>query len=127
MRRTLHAALLLAGLAAAGCQPHYDGLRIRYLNGFGEFDASGLDIVEGQALAIEVEPISDNPYEDYEDFDIVELDSFNEQIVLVAPADTVNRFVVVGAQVGTSAVDVSINGDDVDTITVNVAPQEVGP
>jgi len=118
---------LLAGLAAAGCQPHYDGLRIRYLNGFGEFDASGLDIVEGQALAIEVEPISDNPYEDYEDFDIVELDSFNEQIVLVAPADTVNRFVVVGAQVGTSAVDVSINGDDVDTITVNVGPQEVGP
>jgi hypothetical protein len=116
-------AMLLFGSLAAGCQPHYDGLRIRWLNGTGEFSAEGLEIVEGQALAVQVTALSDNPYEDYEEFDLIEMHSFNEQIVLVAPADDVDRFVFVGADVGTSAVEVRINGKDVDTITAIVSPQ----
>ena len=115
--------LLALGIFAAGCQPHYDGLRIRKLNGTGRFSAEGLEIVEGQALAVEVTALSDNPYEDYEEFDIIEMRSFNEHIVLVAPADDIDRFVFVGAAVGESAVEVVINGENVDTITAIVSPQ----
>ncbi len=118
--------LIVLGLLAAGCQPHYDGLQIRYLNGTGEFDADGLVIVEGQALAVQVEAISDNPYEDYEDYDLIELNSFNEQVVLVAPADDVDRFVFVGAHVGESAVEVIINDKNVDTITA-IVEEQVAP
>jgi hypothetical protein len=124
--RTHHRLFALAlGLFAAGCQPHYDGLRIRYLNGTGEFSSEGLRIVEGQALAVQVTPLSDNPHEDYEEFDLVEMRSFNESIVLVAPADDIDRFVFVGGAVGQSGVEVRINGEEVDTITAIVDPQEV--
>ena len=116
---------IVLGLLAAGCQPRYDGLQIRYINGTGEFSADGLEIVEGQALAVHVEALSDNPYEDYEDYDLIEMHSFNEQVVLVAPADDVDRFVFVGARVGESAVEVTINDKYVDTITAIVVPQEV--
>jgi hypothetical protein len=121
--RTSRALVAIAlGVLASGCQPHYDGLRIRYLNGTGNFSQGGLEIEEGQALAVQVEALSDNPYEDYEAFDIIEMRSFNEHIVLVAPADDIDRFVFVGAAVGTSAVEVIINGDEVDTITAIVSP-----
>jgi hypothetical protein len=124
MRMSIRILTVALGLFAAGCQPHYDGLRIRWLNGSGEFSEDGLEIVEGQALAVQVTALSDNPYEDYEDFDLIEMHSFNEHVVLVAPADDVDRFVFIGASVGNSAVEVRINGEDVDTINAIVSPQE---
>lgn len=127
MRKRMHLFTLVLGLFAAGCQPHYDGLRIRYLNGTGHFSDARLEIVEGQALAVQVRALSDNPYEDYETFDLIEMHSFNESIVLVAPADDVDRFVFVGVNVGESAVEVRINDEEVDTITAVVMRQEVAP
>lgn len=113
---------VVSGLAA--CQPHYDGLEIRYLNGVGEFDETGITIEEGQALAIEVTPLSDNRYEDYEKFDIVELEALNPSVLVVSPSTDVDRFVFIGVSTGKTAVDVSINGDDVDTLEATVRPQE---
>jgi hypothetical protein len=122
------AALALSGfgLVAAACQPHYDGLEIRYINGVGEFSADGIRIDEGQALAIEVTPLSDNRYEDYEKFDLVELESFNPAVLVVAPSTDVDRFVFIGVSTGRTAVDVTINGGDVDTIEAVVEAQNPG-
>lgn len=117
---------VLALLGVAACQPHYDGLEIRYLNGTGEFSGAGIEIVEGQALAIEVTPLSDNPHEDYEDFDLVEMASFNPTILVVSPSTDVDRFVFIGVSVGKTAVDVKINGKDVDTIDATVEAQTAG-
>lgn len=112
--------------AAAGCQPHYNGLEIRYINGTGEFSAAGIEIDEGQALAVEVTPVSDNRFEDYENFDIVELVSFNPTVMVVSPATDVNHFVLIGASPGNTGVDVSINGRDVDTLDATVQAQPGG-
>lgn len=120
------AMLTVAWLGLAACQPHYDGLEIRYVNGTGEFDSNGLEIREGQAIAIEVTPLSDNRYEDYEDFDIVELNSFNPNVLVTAPSTDINRFVLIGVAVGQTDVDVEINGRDVDTISAKVIAQTGG-
>src|SRR5690606_16176680 len=89
-------ALLLgiAALAGAGCKPHYDGLQVRFLFGDGRSAPDRLEILEGKATIIEVQPISDNPYEDYESFDLVELESYDEGVLFVAPAPEPDQFVV---------------------------------
>ncbi|MBL8945933.1 MAG: hypothetical protein JNK45_22405 [Myxococcales bacterium] len=129
MKTARRVALLASsglGLALAACQPHYDGLEIRYINGVGEFSADGITIKEGQALAVEVTPLSDNRYEDYEKFDLVELESFNPGILVVSPSTDVDRFVFIGVSTGKTAVDVTINGGDVDTIEATVEAQSAG-
>ena len=122
MKRVVTFAAVAAALV--GCQPRYDGLRIRILNGGGDVVGSEIEVVEGQALVIEVRPESSNPFEDYEDFNLVRLEALNESILFAAPADEVDRFVLVGARPGWTSVDVLIDGRHEDTLRVEVVRQE---
>lgn len=132
MQRNISRALLctiglaLATIVGAGCKPHYDGLEIRTLNGSDAFQDGVLEVEEGKAIVIEVEPISDNPHEDYENFDLVELVSFSPSVMLVAPSTDVDKFVLIGVSVGETSVEVSINDDDVDTLDARVIAQDAG-
>jgi hypothetical protein len=121
--RSLTLLSVLCGVAA--CQPRYDGLRLRLLTGQGQISGDEIELVEGQAITIEVEPISSNPFEDYEKFNLVRLRSVDQTVVLAAPADDVDRFVLVGRGIGTTAIDVEIDGRHVDVLTGRVQPQEV--
>lgn len=110
-------------LSASACQPHYDGLEIRYLTSSGDLSDDGLVIAEGDAVAIQVKPLSDSPYEDYEKFDLVELEPFHESVIEIAESIDVDVFVAIGRMAGTSAVRVRINGDEVDIIDATVETQ----
>lgn len=121
MRRTTSRLALLLGVAAlGGCKPHYDGLQIRFLFGEGQHAHDRLEIVEGQAVIIEVTPVSDNPYEDYEEFDLVDLESFNEDTLFVAPAPEYDQFVLGGAGLGQTVIRVRVDGEQVDTLDAAV-------
>lgn len=124
MRRRAHALLLVAALPlaalSAGCKPHYDGLQIRFLFGEGQHAHDRIEVVEGQAVVIEVQPVSDNPYEGYEAFDLVELESFNESTLFVAPATEYDQFVLGGAGQGETVIRVRVNGEQVDTLDAAV-------
>ena len=113
-------ALLLGTVALGGCKPHYDGLQIRFLFGEGRHAHDRIEVVEGQAVVVEVEPLSDNPYEDYEAFDLVELESFNEDTLLVAPATEYDQFVLAGAGLGETVIRVRVNGEQVDALDAAV-------
>lgn len=113
--------------ACAGCQPHYNGLDLRVLTGTGSIDGGEIHLVEGQTLAIAAEPISGNPYEDYEAFNIVELEAIDQTTVLAAPSDGPHRFVLVGVRPGTTAIDVVIDDVVSDHLSATVASQEVLP
>jgi hypothetical protein len=113
-------ALLLGATALGGCKPHYDGLQIRFLFGEGRHAHDRIEIVEGQAVVIEVQPVSDNPYEDYEAFDLVDLESFNEDTLLVAPATEYDQFVLAGAALGETVIRVKVNGEQEDTLDAAV-------
>lgn len=127
MRRNITILCLsLVGLASTACQPRYDGLEIRTVSGGDAYDAGVLNVTEGRALVIEIEPISSNPHEDYENFDLVTLESFDESVMLVSPSTDVDRFVLIGVGVGATAIDVKINDRDVDTIDARVDPQSGG-
>jgi len=121
MRRAAPTLALLLGTAAlGGCKPHYDGLQIRFLFGEAQHGHDRLEVVEGQAAVIEVKPLSDNPYEDYEAFDLVELESFNEDLLFVAPATEYDQFVLAGAGLGETVIRVRVNGDQEDTLDAAV-------
>lgn len=122
-------ALGLLGIAtvAAGCQPRYDGVQIRFLFGDGQHAGDRLEISEGQAVLVSVRPQSSNPYEDYESFDLVTLESANEAIMLVAPATEIDEFVLAGAGQGTTIIRILINDEQVDELQGTVAPQVTGP
>lgn len=127
IRTTLACAVLLgATLLGSGCQPRYDGVQIRFLFGDGSHAHDRLEITEGQAVLIEVEPVSGNPYEDYENFDLVTLESFNENILFLAPATDLDQFVLAGAAQGETVIRVSINGEQVDELPATVV-QQVSP
>lgn len=110
----LAALPFVAGLL--GCQPRYDGLQIRFLFGEGQHAHDRLEVAEGQAVLISVDPRSSNPYEDYEAFDLVTLESVNEGIMFIAPATEVDEFVVTGVAQGTAFINISINGEHVDDL-----------
>jgi hypothetical protein len=116
-------ALLLATALLGGCRPHYDGLQIRFLFGEGQHAHDRIEVVEGQATLVEVEPLSDNPYESYENFDLVELSAFNEDTLFVAPATELDQFVLGGAALGETVLRVRINGQQVDTLEAAVVEQ----
>jgi hypothetical protein len=77
-------------------------------------------------MVIQIRPESANPFEDYESFNLVDLASYNENIVLVAPADDIDRFVVSGAGSGRASVEVFIDRRSVDVLEARVVAQE-GP
>lgn len=124
-RTRLGLALAVGGacLLASGCKPRYDGVQIRFLFGEGQHAHDRLEIVEGQATIIEVRPVSSNPYEDYESFDLVELESFNERIMFVAPAPDLDQFVLAGAGLGQTVIRVLVNGEQEDTLDAAVVEQ----
>lgn len=109
-------ALTLLG----GCKPHYDGLQVRFLFGEGRHAHDRIEVLEGQAVVIEVQPVSDNPYEDYESFDLVEIEAFNEDIMFVAPAPELDQFVLGGAALGSTVLRVRVNGEQEDTLDAAV-------
>jgi hypothetical protein len=123
----MRAILAVIAIAAGGCQPHYEGAVIRYLSGAGDVRGHELEVVEAQAMVISVRPRSDNPFEEYEKFDLVDLRSANETIMLVAPADDVNKFVVVGAGLGEASIELLVNDREEDILNGTVVAQEVGP
>ncbi len=128
MRPLATIAPLVAALAATACQPHYAGFELRYVVGEGELEGRHLEITEGQAVVVQIRPVSDNPYEDYESFDLVELESYQESILKVAPSTKADEFVLIGAQVGKTNLRVSVNGREEDTLEAAVLEQpEVGP
>jgi hypothetical protein len=122
MKRLAIGALLLA----AGCQPHYDGVRIRTHNGSGGANGTSVTVDEGTALVISIEPDSSNPFEDYEVFNIVRLEALDENVVLAAPADEIDRFVLVGVGVGRTTIDLTIDHELVETLDAEVEPQPEG-
>ena len=122
MKRLAIAALLLA----AGCQPHYDGVRIRTHNDSGDWDGRSITVDEGTALVISIQPDSSNPFEDYEAFNIVRLEALDENVVLAAPADEIDRFVLVGVGVGRTTIDLTIDHKLVETLDAEVVPQPEG-
>jgi hypothetical protein len=112
-------------LILSGCQPSYDGLRIRLLSGTGEISDSAIEVEEGTAIVVQVEPHSSNPFEDYEKFNLVDLRPLNESVVWAARADDVDRFVLVGAGVGQTSIDVVIDDRSEDILSAVSTPQEV--
>jgi hypothetical protein len=123
-----HSSVVCAALglvALVGCKPEYDGLRMRVLVGDGEARGDTITLEQGEAVAIAVRPQSSNPFEDYEKFNLVELQSYNETIVRVFPADDVDRFVVTGAGLGRASIEVRVDGRVEDIIEAEVFVQEV--
>jgi hypothetical protein len=118
---------LLAAVVLGGCQPHYDGLRIRVHNDAGDVRGSSIEVIEGQALVISVEPQSDNPFESYEKFNIVRLEALDETVLLAAPADEIDRFVLAGTGVGRTTIDVIVDGRLEDELDAEVVAQTEGP
>ncbi|MCX4239686.1 hypothetical protein [Paraliomyxa miuraensis] len=127
MARTITRLGIVLGLGTlllgSACKPHYDGVQIRFLFGDGQHAHDRLEVVEGQATIIEVRPISDNPYEDYESFDLVDLESYNERIMFVAPAPELDQFVLAGAGLGQTVIRVLVNGREEDTLDATVVEQ----
>jgi len=113
-------ALLFATVLFAGCKPSYDGLQVRFLFGEGQHAHDRIEVVEGQAVVIEVKPVSDNPYEDYEAFDLVDLASSNENTLFVAPATEYDQFVLAGAGLGETVIRVYVNDEQVDSLDAAV-------
>jgi hypothetical protein len=127
--KLVRAALLSLSITAltTGCQPNYDGLKMKIVVGDGEALGDKITVEQGEAVLLKVRPESSNPFEDYEKFDLVELESFNDNIAGVFPGDDVDRFVVVGTGLGRTSIEVIVDGHSEDIIEAEVVAQEVSP
>ena len=124
MQRTLF-LLSLAALAPA-CAPQYDELHFdegRSGDGQGvRADSDRITIPVGIAAAIKVDPEARGLLE-YEDFHLVELESFDPTVLDVRPGPELDTFVFMGSSVGHTWVTVTIRGDEVDESDAEVIEQ----
>ncbi|MEZ4452792.1 MAG: hypothetical protein R3B09_25245 [Nannocystaceae bacterium] len=112
-RTLLSSALLLA--AAAGltaCQPDYGSLDISVESSppvAVDIRDHSFEVPLGVAVLIKVEPISGNN-NDYVETDEVELDSKDSDVLAVDPGSKARTFVLTGRAVGSTCVQVYVNG-----------------
>jgi len=119
--------MLLAGLLGlAGCDPEYGSLRIR--EGAGEFDAAyvgsdGVVVEEGHVVIAFAEPISAGGSKEYQGLERFKVEAANPSVATVSRGVLRDSFVIAGARVGTTQLEVLINGEIVDTVPLEVVVQ----
>ncbi|MBL4686881.1 MAG: hypothetical protein JKY37_19960 [Nannocystaceae bacterium] len=120
------AALAVAALCTAACDPEYGSLRMK--EGAGEIEYAyisnaGIVIEEGKVLVIFAEPVStgrDNAYEGFEEF---ELEAVDGRIAAIHRGVLRDSFFIVGAAPGMTRMEVRIDGRVEETLPLEVIAQ----
>ncbi|MEM9458266.1 MAG: hypothetical protein AAGF11_29085 [Myxococcota bacterium] len=119
--RTWMAAWLT--VAAAGCQEaQYQAVKLRMIAGDVEaqVERGAVFVPRGGVLMVDVVPESTSDSPDYKGWEMLELDSTQPGVAQVRPAIVRDAWVVNGVQVGSARLDVTIDGQHVDSIDVDV-------
>ncbi|MDJ0761900.1 MAG: hypothetical protein QNJ97_02835 [Myxococcota bacterium] len=118
-------SILLVLILLAGCGPEFDTLEITPIEPppvSVSISGEGPIIMPAEmALAVSVRPISGND-KDYDGYDGVDLSSKDEAIFAVAPTNAGRVFILMGIAVGTTCMEVRINGKKEACIDVQVTP-----
>jgi len=121
---TLAAAFALS-LSAFGCQPDYASVEVEVGSSPPvpvSIHSRDFQVPIGISVLITVTPVSDNN-NDYIETDTVELTSKDRTILNVEPGPEDRSFVLVGVGVGSTCVEVVINGSVEDCISATVTEQ----
>ncbi len=120
----LFAALLLS-LGSAACLPDYGAIEVEVGSSPPvpvSIHSRDFQVPVGISVLINVTPISDNNNE-YVETDTIELTSQDRAILDVEPGPEDRSFVLVGVGVGSTCVEVVINGSVEDCIPTEVLAQ----
>jgi hypothetical protein len=120
-RRIANLASLLV-LTLCACSPRYGDLDIDHISGDGDADNDSIEIEEGKVMLIRARPIAAGANQ-YERYDIVELESLNPSILFVEGARRVDQFIIGGVSAGETQILVRVNGYDEDEIHARVTSQ----
>lgn len=117
---------LVGLLALAGCDPEYGTLRIR--EGAGELNAAyvgsdGVVVEEGHVIIAFAEPIAAGGTKEYTGLERFQVEAANPSIATVSRGVFRDSFVIAGARVGTTRLEVLVNGQIVDTVSLEVVAQ----
>lgn len=108
----------------AACQPRYDHLEMRLAagtedGGLPRLANDGIVLAADRVAAVRVEPIANGVLE-YEDFHLIGLEVDNRSIVQVYGGPELDTFVFVPQLTGHTELQVSIRGEHVDSIPLEV-------
>jgi hypothetical protein len=119
-------ALWVAGTSA--CGPSYDTLEVDRIQGATEasISSSELRVPEGRLVVFSAEP-SSRRGRDYDVTDELELVSASPAVARVERGIAVDTWVVMGVARGSTTLEVRIDGELEDRITVDVFAQGVSP
>lgn len=117
---------LVGLLALAGCDPEYGTLRIR--EGAGEFNSAyvgsdGVVVEEGHVIIAFAEPIAAGGTKEYQGLERFQVEAANPSIATVSRGVLRDSFVIAGARIGNTRLEVLINGEIVDTVPLEVVEQ----
>jgi hypothetical protein len=119
-------ALVIAGVSA--CSPSYERLEVDRIQGPVEAELSGSAIVvpEGKLVVFSAEP-SSSRIRDYDATHELELVSASPGVARVEQGIAVDTWMVMGVARGQTTLEVRIEGELEDRITVDVIAQGVSP
>ena len=119
-------ALVLGLAATTACQPDYGSLEVELGTtppAAASIHSTDFQIQIGTAVLINVKPVSANR-NDYIETDTVEMTSQDRTVMDVEPGPEAWSFVLIGAGIGETCIDVVINGAVEDCIDARVVEQE---
>jgi len=119
------AGALLLSVGSAACQPDYGSIEVEVASSPPvpvSIHSRDFRVPVGISVLINVTPISDNR-NDYIETDSVELTSQDRSVLNVEPGPEEWSFVLVGVGLGSTCVDVVINGAVEDCISAEVVEQ----
>jgi hypothetical protein len=126
---SIRAALLAASIAgASACSPSYDTLEVGWIQGPVEAEASsrGFSVPEGKLVVFSAAPTSDAG-RDFEAIDVLALSSEQPTVARVEQGLAAGTWMIMGVAEGSTMIEVRIDGELEDRITVDVTAQEVSP
>jgi len=118
-------SLVVVGLGACGSR--YESIDVRRVGGHVEARGShsGFSVPEGGLLVFEVGANAAGSSRDYDVTDVVELSSQEPEVARFAQGLASDSWMLMGVRAGQALVDVRINDEVVEQISVDVLEQEV--
>jgi hypothetical protein len=112
-------------LTLAACGSPYETLEVQRIAGDAQASLSdgAMEVTEGRVVVFEAKPIAASSHRDFDALDTLQLRATDPDVATVARGLATNTWMLIGGRAGETDLQVRVNGELEEIISVRVHPQ----